>query len=90
MQWGVGWGEVQVEGACREHVVYTEPNWQRDGLNNNVRCCAGWRDRMRLWEKKLNKATRMEMETEHNVVELDDYEVGGTRGGQLQLVPLMG
>ena len=36
---------------------------------------------MRLWEKKLNKATRMEMETEHNVVELDDYEVGGTRGG---------
>ena len=52
---------------------------------------AGWRDRMRLWEKKLNKATRMEMEREpemkefervnHNVVELDDYEVGGTRGG---------
>ena len=32
MQWGVGWGEVQVEGACREHVVYTMPNWQKDGL----------------------------------------------------------
>ena len=52
---------------------------------------AGWRDRMRLWEKKLNKATRMEMEKEPelkefkrvnlNVVELDDYEDGGTRGG---------
>ena len=52
---------------------------------------AGWRDRMRLWEKKLNKATRMEMEREPelkefkrvnlNVVELDDYEDGGTRGG---------
>ena len=52
---------------------------------------AGWRDRMRLREKKLNKATRMEMEREpemkefkrvnHNVVELDDYEDGGTRGG---------
>ena len=69
MQWGVGWGEVQVEGACREHVVYTEPNWQRDGLNTNVRCCAGWRDRMRLWEKKLNKATRMEMEKEPEMKE---------------------
>ena len=52
---------------------------------------AGWRDRMRLWEKKLNKATRMEMERDpemkefervnHNVVELDDYEDGGTGGG---------
>ena len=44
---------------------------------------------MRQWEGKLNKATRMEMEPElkefkrvnHNVVELDDYEAGGTRGG---------
>ena len=80
----MGWGEVQVEGACRGHFVYTEPNWQRDGFHTNVRCCAGWRDRMRLWGKKLNKATRMEMEREpelkefkkvnHNVVELESYE----------------
>ena len=45
---------------------------------------------MRLWEKKLNKATRMEMERDpemkefervnHDVVELDDYEVGGVAG----------
>ena len=44
---------------------------------------------MRQLEEKLNKTTRMEMEPElkefkrvnHNVVELDDYEAGGTRGG---------
>ena len=75
---------MQGEGACRGHIVDTKPNWQKDGFHTNVRCCAGWRDRMLLWEKKLNKATRMEMEREpelkefkkvnHNVVELESYE----------------
>ena len=61
----------------------------KDRFHINEECLAGWRDRMRQWEEKLNKATRMEMEPElkefkrvnHNVVELDDYEAGGTRGG---------